>query len=353
VLSAFFNGDADYPVIVGILPNTEAPSVLSSNNAREHVLRTPGGCEFVITDGGDGSSTEGADGQPVTQDESEIRLATPMTNAKLTLGGGVKAQTGGSEQGVVGFDLRTDYSGEIYAGKSLLIEVPGHYRVAAGGTERDTLTNFLGSEETLAPGVAAEQSGGVVFENFTGAKVSTAESSVTEVTVGHSTEVFAGLKMDALFALGASVKYAPSKEFDLAEKRQIVNAHDLAGRNFVMRFLKSKKVTAETSHETVQYKLKAHAAYKLDSLSITLEAGVNAVYVTPSSVALKSANGLFLEGKGVARLQSDTQVLVRTGAGAKLQFTGPAVNLQAAGPLTLKGKGAVDLNAAGGVIKIG
>src|SRR5690606_7902999 len=160
-------------------------------------------------------------------------------------------------------------------------------------------------------------------------------------------------KMDALFAIGASVKYAPSKEIDLAEKRQIVNAHDLAGRNFVMRFLKSKKVTAETSHETVKYKLNAHASYKLESLSITLETGPNALYVKPSSVALKSATSLFLEGKGISRLQSDTQVLIRTGARAKLHPNEPARNLQAAGPPKLKSKGSVDVNAAGGVIKIG
>lgn len=287
VLIAFLNGDTDYPVIVGSLPNTEAPSVVSSKNAREHVLRTPGGCEFIITDGGDGSTTNGPDGQPVTQDTSEIRLATPMTNARLTLGGGLKAEGGGSEQGPVGFDLRTNYSGEIYAGESLLIEVPGHYRVAAGGTERDALTNFLGSEATLAPGVTAGQSGGVVFENFTGAKFSTAESSSTELTVGHSTEVFAGLKMDASFAFGASVTWSGIKELNLEGKDEVWTECRALGMSRWETFKELYNFTSSTSTTTINYKVEAMNECALTGLvKAELQSVGSTLKVEPASIDL-------------------------------------------------------------------
>src|SRR3546814_493661 len=142
VLIAFLNGDPDLPVIVGSLPNAEATSVVGQENHKEHVIRTPGGSRLSMVDGSTSES--------YTTNESEICLYTPKTNAMLNLGTAVKDEKGEAE-GEDGFLLRSDTNGEIFAGTYLLIEVPNHYRVCAGGGT--TLSNFLGSEATLAPGV--------------------------------------------------------------------------------------------------------------------------------------------------------------------------------------------------------
>src|SRR3546814_10223808 len=144
----------------------------------------------------------------------------------LNLGTAVKDEKGEAE-GEDGFLLRSDTNGEIFAGTYLLIEVPNHYRVCAGGGT--TLSNFLGSEATLAPGVSAGTSAGVVFENFIGAKFELSESATTGMTLGVATDVFAGVKFEGLFAAGMSVSYAGIAELDLTEKKGVWNSQACTG----------------------------------------------------------------------------------------------------------------------------
>src|SRR5690606_5925188 len=116
---------------------------------------------------------------------------------------------------------------QIWAGKSMLIEVPGHYRVCAGS--ETPLDKSLGSEESLAPGVTAAHSAGVVFENVTGAKFEFAESLVTNLNVGLKAETFVGGSFDSMIGFGASTSFAGTKEFNLREKKLVVDTTNETG----------------------------------------------------------------------------------------------------------------------------
>src|SRR5690606_31602446 len=105
----------------------------------------------------------------------------------------------------------------IWGGTSMLIEVPNHYRVCAGSETK--LDSFLGSEASLAPGVSAGQSAGVVFENFIGAKFEMAESAVTSLTIGLKAENFIGGAFESKIGFGRSVSFAGVKEYNLREKK--------------------------------------------------------------------------------------------------------------------------------------
>jgi type VI secretion system secreted protein VgrG len=51
VVCAFSNGDPDRPVIVGVVPNPETPSVVTAENHTRNVIRTPSGVTIEINDG--------------------------------------------------------------------------------------------------------------------------------------------------------------------------------------------------------------------------------------------------------------------------------------------------------------
>ncbi len=288
VLIAFLNEDPDLPVIVGSLPNSEAPSVVGAQNARAHVLRTPGGSGLTILDGGAGGSSGGdesgeggeggesggeATGSKEIEDASHIHLYTPTTNASLTLGtiSEEESEDGGEgSRQTNGFRLASDLNGEIYAGQHLVIEVPGHYRVDAGGVDKEVLSNFIGSEATLAPGVKAEQTGGVVFENFMGAKFSSNESTTTEFTLGAAAEMFVGAKFESLFAAVMNVEWAFKKDVNLREKSYTLADGEWVAMTLGQKVLKAEGVAGEMKQQVLEYELKAFESYTVTGPQIKL-----------------------------------------------------------------------------------
>lgn len=331
VLIAFLNEDPDLPVIVGSLPNIESPSVVNTDNAQDHVLRTPGGSALTIKDGGGGSDSN-------ITDDSQISLSTPVAKSSLTLGTiAVPAEKEGDPAvSQNGFKLTSDVNGEIFAGKYLLIEVPGHYRVAAGGTERDTLSNFLGSEASLAPGVKAGQSGGVVFENFMGAKFSTAEQATTELTVGAAASSFMGLKMESTFALGMSIQYSKMKDINLREKDYTFNGANWVAKSFKQRVMSKSSVSAEESTETLKYDVSAHQTYSVGSPQISMEtvAGGASLKLAVADATLQSLNDTKVEG-AIVKVNGLATADVQGGASAlKL---GVAADLNSPGGVRLNG----------------
>src|SRR3546814_7536087 len=70
-----------------------------------------------------------------------------------------------------GFNLVTSGNGNIVAGTSMLIQVPGHYRMAAGGKAAWTSQQV----KDLPAGVNISNNAGVVIQNFEGLKMEAVE----------------------------------------------------------------------------------------------------------------------------------------------------------------------------------
>jgi len=346
VLIAFLNGDPDFPVIVGSLPNAEAPSVVKQANAREHAIRTPGGSGLVIVDGGASASVEdgGDEGSSDSQveNDSQITLYTPNTNAMLNLG----AKPEDEEDAEDGFLLRSDTNGEIFAGEYLLIEVPNHYRVCAGGG--GTLNNFLGSEATLAPGVSAGTSAGVVFENFIGAKFESAESSTMSLTVGQATDVFAGLKSEGIFALGMSVSWTGMWDFDLGGRKKVWSSQACTGKSVKETLLNLWHTSVESKTQTLNYSVEAFTDYKISSPDINLSAVTSELSLNPAEIALSSA-GAITASSLTASISGTTSATVSSGAASLLLE--PASAILASPTVGIVGSGTATMD--GGLIQIG
>lgn len=362
VLVAFLNGDPDLPVIVGTLPNAEAPSVVGQQNSREHVIRTPGGSGLVILDGGGSVTASTQDGQDdntspteesYVDDGSSVTITSPTTNAVLNLG----AATAASGATPDGFTMKSDTNGTIVAGEYMLIQVPGHYRMAAGssvdsegGQDGDTLSNFLGSSTSLAPGISASQSGGVVFTNFTGAKFESAESFTVSATVGAATSVFAGFKFDNLFAAGTNVHFALSADYNLRQKKYLSNGDERIATNVVTKFLKKTGLSGEYSHKTLTHETTALRSYEVNSPEIWLQSATNGLSVDLGTVAIYSAFGSAEVSGNHAKVNGSVSTIVTGGVGNKLEL-GAGVELKSATTVNIRGTGNAAMNGA--LISIG
>ncbi|CAM3696699.1 type VI secretion system Vgr family protein [Bordetella tumulicola] len=165
VIIAFLNGDPDRPVIMAALPNTEAPSVVTSANPGDHIVRTPSGNLFAMLDNAPNPKNYELD------EKSSILLNTTSPSAMLSLG-----QCGSANPG---FYLTTEENGTVYAGQSMKMEVPGHWRMSAGTAPdaNSTTSNFISSQATgLDQGINVSQTGGIVVSNFLGMKIEAVES---------------------------------------------------------------------------------------------------------------------------------------------------------------------------------
>ncbi|MDN5842473.1 MAG: type VI secretion system Vgr family protein [Alcaligenaceae bacterium] len=361
VLVAFLNGDPDLPVIVGTLPNAEAPSVVSQKNSREHVIRTPGGSGMVILDGG-GSVTAGtqdAEGDDANQPESyvddgsSVTITSPTTNAVLNLG----AATAAASPAPDGFALKSNTNGTIVAGEYMLIEVPGHYRMCAGASvdsegnqDGDTQSNFLGSSANLAPGVNASQSGGVVISNFTGAKFESAESFTVEATVGAATSVFAGIKFDSMFGGSVNTHFAGTQEFNLRRKKYLSNGDERIATNVVTKFLKKTGLSGEYSQKSLTHSITAIRSYDVTSPDLTLSAGTSGLAMSTGSVSLYSPFGETDVSGNEAAITGSVSTTVVGGKGNQLKL-GVGVELKSATTLDLRSTANATIN--GPLIRIG
>lgn len=306
VLIAFLNEDPDLPVIVGSLPNVEAPSVVSQSNAREHLIRTPGGSGVSIVDGGSGED----------EDESQICLSTPMTNAKLTLG---------TVDPNNGFQLRTDGTGEIYAGENLLIEAPGKYKLS-------TSTDHT------------------VHQVSWGARATEDFSAVSSFTLGLTSSVTAGGKFLGTFGASFSASLAYTKDFKPSETRAVWNNRYTLGKNFRETLLKVSRTSKESSTTTLDYSVEAYQSCKISCpKGIELKTSGAMLKVNPGLIDLKTTLGdiNLVSAKFSAKASSSTELK----GGTSSLTLGRTVELESAGILNITTNGAAKLN--GSVIQIG
>lgn len=359
VLIAFLNGNPDRPVIVAALPNSEALSVVTSDNAGNYTSVTPGGNNVSMYDTTtDGDQPAGANGAICLFNPWEAGAAPSHTATDNE--SGTWLNLGKSNQSDVddGFLLTTPLHGQVYAGKSLLIDVPGHYRVSAGSDSGGTLANFLGSTaEGLPTGISASQSGGIVISNFVGLKI----ESVAALTIGH----YLGGKVDFTEALtfetniGAklSVQFAASKEIDLTEKNCV--RADSNYTHAVTKWIagKWKGIAVEREDTVGKWNIEALTGYQLVTPEVFLGVPeLSYLTVTPEEVSLKSTD-MALEGELsvtvssplVTTVKGMNSSLVLANAGATLSAA--SITMAALESVSISGTGTATLN--GGVISIG
>ncbi|ANN76544.1 type VI secretion system Vgr family protein [Bordetella flabilis] len=341
VLIAFLNGDPDRPVIVSALPNTEAPSVVNAGNSAQHVIGTPGGNTMVLADAPPGGSKAA----------QAIRLYSPTEKSSLNLG---KSDEPGVDDG---FHMKTDLHGELYAGSSMLIEVPGHYRVAAGSDSDDKLANFLGSEaQDLPSGITAGQSGGIVIENFLGMKI----ESVEAITVGHffgaKAEMCEAAVFESTLGFKLAVEGVAAKEINLLEKSIVRDAANYTNANTSWIALKWNGVAAEKSDEAGQMTATALESYKVFSPSVWMGSVPASLQLQPAGVILSGATTT-IDGSGECTVSSSistslsgsTAAISLTAAGAEIE--GSTVTVEGSGSVAVTSLG--DITVSGTVVMLG
>jgi Rhs element Vgr protein len=334
VLLAFLNGDPDRPVIVSALPNTEAPSMVTAQNAAQHVIGTPGGNTVVLAD-----AQPGGDGAPA------IRLYSPTQNSSLNLG---QSDQSGVDDG---YHLKTDLHGEIYAGSSMLIEVPGHYRIAAGSDSDESEANFLGSEvQNLPSGITIGQSGGIVIENFLGVKI----ESVEAITVGHFFGAKAEMNEAAVFESTLGFKLAvegvAAKEVNLLEKQILRDSANYT--NAVTSWIAGKwnGVLAEKTEEVGQMTTTALETYKVFSPAVWMGS-------IPASLQLEVAGATLygiettISGSSACTMTSSIATTL-SGSTAEISLTAVGVEMEGS-TVTVEGSGSIAVTSLGEVTVTG
>ncbi|ANN68533.1 type VI secretion system Vgr family protein [Bordetella bronchialis] len=321
VLIAFINGDPDRPVIVSALPNTEAPSVVNADNAAHHRIGTPGGNTMVLADAAPG----GTEGAPA------IRLYSPVDESSLNLG------TTDDPEIESGWHLTTDNHGELYCGETMLIEVPGHYRVAAGGD----MSNFLGSEaQGLPSGITAGQSGGIVIENFLGMKIESVEAITVENFFGAKAEMNEALAFETTLGAKLSMEAVLAKEINLVEKNIL---HDASSHtNAITSWIAAKwnGILAEKTEEVGQMTTTALESYKVFTPALWIGS-------VPASLALEPAGATLtgmevtVEGSGGVTVNSSVATTLSGGI-SKIELTLASMAVEAP-EFAVNASGGIDL----------
>lgn len=334
VLISFLSGDPDRPVIVSALPNVEAPSVVTSTNAYEHLITTPAGNTLALRDASVGTVESASSSDP------SIYLYSPTDNSSLNLGKTDDAPDVGD-----GFHLTTDTNGTIHAGTSMLIEVPGHLRMAAGGG--GALNNFLGtSAQGMPPGVNISTSGGVVVSNYIGANI--------QSTAGASVQHFLGVKAqftEALFAetnlaAGLKLDVSATKDLNPSSKTEIYGQHTFTfvnatwtGGNWTMA-IGDKRETVATSNT------QSAGTYLVASPDINLTSGLAEFSLAGPAVVLNSTGAATISSGAITEISGETCVGITSGATTFMAT--PSSIMATATSITLMGAGDIGLDAGVG-----
>lgn len=330
VIMAFLNGNPDRPVIVSSLPNTEAPSVVNAQNSAHHRIGTPGGNAVVLAD-----AAPGGDGAPA------IHLSSPTENTQLTLG---KSKEDGVDDG---FLMKTDLHGKLFARSSMLIEVPGHYRFAAGFDSKENQANKTGWGGR-----------GFVAEHFTGMKLSHMDGEVLQHFSGKKAEFNEATVFSSTLGAKLSTECVCTKEINLLEKNIV---HDNANySNAVTKWVVGKwhGILAEKKEQVGVMEIVALKNYQLTTPLATL--GLPLL----SSLTLNERNGKLegfvaeLNGRGTATVTSPIETSIRAGETSSINMTAscmrlksPFIELNASARIEFTTPGNVAVN--GTVIQLG
>ncbi|GAB2896016.1 type VI secretion system Vgr family protein [Paralcaligenes ginsengisoli] len=281
VLISFINGDPNRPVIMSALPNSEAPSVVNSKNTAEHLVVTPAGNMLALRD----SAADA--GNTATGSDPAILLSSPTEESALNLG---KSDQSSVEDG---FNLRTAGHGQVLAGDSIWINVPGHLSIKAGS---NALEGYLDTiAKGLPPGISMGAKGGLAFENFLGAKFESVEGIKVGHFLGAKAEFMEGISFETKVAASGEYKIGPHKDFSndeittYGEHTFNFGTATWTGGNWIAT-IADKQENVDTSNT------KATGTYLVASPDITLSAGTTDFSLTPATATLDSTGDVSITG---------------------------------------------------------
>ena len=333
VLISFINGDPDRPVIVAALPNSEAPSVVTSTNASEHLVQTPAGNVLMLRDKDSTPKAPPPDNviqkiadffspppaeQPLP-DEPAIKLYSPTATSRLTLGRMAKS----------GFELTTANYGHIYAGSGMLIEVPGHMRLSAGS---DAMGAFASTKaQGLPPGMAIGTSGGFTMEHYFGAKVDLMEGLKFSTFLGVKVDISASIAFSMTAATGFKINRDSQKELFKKKEAAVVNQtsvfatvdYKVGTWDFDCADRTEKLGTSNTTAAT-SYIVNAGTDVKLSA------GGTSTLWLTPAEATMTSTGNATIESLTAAKVTGDVRASLSSGesgltvaASGNASLTGP------------------------------
>lgn len=309
VLISFINGDPDLPVIVAALPNIEAPSVVTSKNASEHLVQTPAGNVLALRDNTPETANDASGSDP------SIYLYSPTANSKLTLG---KAEKNG-------FELKTDGNGNIIANGSMLIEVPGHMRMSAG---TGALNSFFSSKaQGLPPGMSIGTTGGFTMDHFFGAKFDITEGLKFSSFLGAKVDLSASLAFSMTAAAGIKINREAHKELFKKKDTAVLDQTSVFGTvkytvgtwNFDCGDRTEKLGTSSTTAAT-SYMVNAGTDVKLSA------GGTSTLWLTPAEATMTSSGKVSVDSLTTAQIAGDVSASLSSGGA---EFSAKAVGVAA------------------------
>ncbi|APD13478.1 type VI secretion system Vgr family protein [Pandoraea pulmonicola] len=247
VIVAFLNGDPDRPYIAGAVANSENPNVVLEQNAKQNVLRTAGGNQFVLDD---------------KRGDQCIHLATPVANTSVKLGQ--------AEQ--PGLEMTSDAHIEMGSASSMRV-VHGAYSEKIVGTPAFPASpsspnpaqgNSPGSQSSGDQFFKATAEAGVIVRNHAVATTDVYEGITTTLnmgmttttTLGQQNSLVAGGKIDVALQSVLEMKQSVTKKVfqdkqeTAAKTKQVSADKEEVG-------VKDKKKYVDSSLEAVTYKVDA------------------------------------------------------------------------------------------------
>ena len=199
VLLSFINGDPDQPVIIGAIPNSMNPNVVTNDNQRQSRILTAGGNEIVLHD---------------QAGRQYILLQTPLGNTSLRMGALDAAAGSNAAQGDIWINTDNGNFGVTTGSSSATAPTDGISLTAY--TDDITLTSSQGN-------ITLNTLNGNINQNIKGDSNTTVEGSSsvwttedkTTYTYGDTTSYFAGAENSVLMGAKNSLYVGLCENFYL------------------------------------------------------------------------------------------------------------------------------------------
>ncbi|WP_153135017.1 type VI secretion system Vgr family protein [Paraburkholderia agricolaris] len=343
VLVAFVNDDPDRPVIVGAVPNSENPGVVTQANPTQNTVHTAGGNSLVMDDQ-DGAQRVALSSPTATS--SFVLGAAAQQGAALSSQGHVDVQAGSYHRAVAGA-----YEEHMYGlGKQQLTQSKKPPHQSGNSTVEQLVNSSHRAGQHLA--FEATQGAGMIVQNYLGATVQNYAGLLSEFVEGINTNINSGLTFETF--VGAHVelhrgihyeKHFALKETSVPEKTVLVDGLMLLQTNRLVASGTSSNLQFNTvmSFAEEEMILEAGENISLSALdgitvtspaSVTLTSGENVIEVNDEGVQVVATEDISL---GAAGDLAATAAMVAIGATAEVSLTGATVTLEATAGVEIDG----------------
>jgi len=376
VLCAFLGGDADRPVIIGVVPNALTPSNVVSSNNTQNIIQTGSATYITIED---------------KKGEQYFNLFCPYSpgeNANLYLG--IDRPVGGhaltkphapevNEQGEYvhafsnpNFDLRTTGKGQLWTGKALNIvsesfmQLDSHHDIVFHAAcnwfrhiEGTSTEHLVGAFTQIIDGAVTETWKSTYTLDITGAATETLKSSLSQTVTGDVTQTYkAKHTLSVTGTQGMTITGATSHTHQNG-LNVTVNAA-LSEHNANANYKLEVKTTANM-HATDQFNIRGDVKAKLSSVDTLVEGdatvtvnGTNKVTIGPKNVTVNGSEIIKLNGPAVIEITGGNVTI----SGGDIKVTGSGtIREEATGSFLIAGNataiyGGPVVSVQGGVIKL-